>query len=29
MANDAQHITILRAQLGLAVVTGPFLTVDE
>ncbi len=29
MANDAQHITVLRAEQGLSPVTGPFLTAAE
>ena len=29
MANDAQHITLLRAEQGLSPVTGPFLTATE
>ncbi len=29
MANDAQHITLLRAARGLPPLTGPFLTASE
>jgi len=29
MANDAQHLIMLRGQLGLSPLAGPFLTVDE
>jgi bacterioferritin (cytochrome b1) len=29
LANDAQHVTVLRAQQGIAALPGPFLTATE